>query len=143
MSQRSGRPPPLPNSTSFSTSTRPGRGLRTLDPPDAVAASAYPTRSARRDARPPLWHLVRVIAFWILVIGVTLYALHRLGLWLERRGWLFYRDRRATTSALGGMLELHALLEPGRRYVIEEQRKEQLEEADAGDPLEPWTPRER
>ncbi len=84
-----------------------------------------------------------MIALWILAIGVTVYALHRLGLWLESRGWLFYKHRKSTTSALGGVLEMHALLEPGRRHVIEEQRRERLEEASADDPLEPWTPAER
>ena len=80
------------------------------------------------------------LILWALVLSACLYTLHRLALWLERRGWLYYKHRKASGSALqGALLDFHAVLEPDRRHVIEEQRKEQVEPAKPGAPPLPWT----
>ncbi len=45
----------------------------------------------------------------LAAIPPTLFALHRLALWLEARGWLYYREKqpqRRSGSALGPLAEL-------------------------------------
>jgi hypothetical protein len=54
----------------------------------------------------------------------TLYGLDRLGLWLESRGWLYYRHRKPTSSPASAWVALHQLIEPGVRHAreVREQR---------------------
>ena len=57
----------------------------------------------------------------ILVAGVVLilFALHRVAVWMESRGWLYYRRVKPRSSNLGNaFLELQSMLEPGKRHVI-------------------------
>ena len=61
--------------------------------------------------------------------AVGLFALHHLALWMERRGWIFYKHTRATSGAASAafgnaMQELNAFAEPQARYAIEEQQSE-------------------
>jgi hypothetical protein len=71
----------------------------------------------------------------VVAVGVALFALDRLGLWMERRGWIYYRHRKASPRTLGSaFLELQSMLEPGTRVLIE-AREEELGAADAsGEP---------
>jgi hypothetical protein len=78
--------------------------------------------------------LMVVALLWLLALGVLLYGGHRLALWLEERGAIYYR-RKPTTSSLGSaFLEVQSLLEPGARKVVEERQRVDLEEEAAGDP---------
>lgn len=64
-----------------------------------------------------------------------LYALHRLGLWAERRGWVYYRTKHGSSGALANAaLEVHSLLDPSARYVVEEKTRDQVEDDQSGDP---------
>lgn len=75
-------------------------------------------------------------------LGVALYALHRLSVWMEARGWVKFKDRRGSSGALGSaFLELQSMIEPSKRHVVEERRKEDVDESDAGDPPDPGAPR--
>jgi len=67
--------------------------------------------------------------------ALLLFALDRLALAAERRGWVYYRARKANPASLGSaMLEVQSLLEPGVREVVE-ARSEAPGEAEAkGDP---------
>ncbi len=79
---------------------------------------------------------------WIVGALVALYGLHRLALWAERHGWIYYRKRRGTSGALGSAaLEIHAMLEPSKRYVLEERRRDDTEDEESGDPPEPGADR--
>lgn len=73
----------------------------------------------------------------LLLVGATLllFALDRLALAAERRGWVYYRARKANPASLGSaMLEVQSLLEPGAREVVD-ARSEAPGEAEAkGDP---------
>jgi hypothetical protein len=40
----------------------------------------------------------------------TLYGLSRLGLWLEKRGWLFYKHKKPTSSAASCFVVLQQVL---------------------------------
>lgn len=62
------------------------------------------------------------------VIGGVLWGLHRLCLWLEARGWLYYLNKRSESSASTSLLELQKALEPQMKQVIlarEEKRHSQ------------------
>ena len=71
---------------------------------------------------------------WLAGAVAVLYGLHRLGLWLDDRGWLYYRK----SSRKGRMsLLLASVIDPEARRILELQEKVQLEEDDDGDPLRP------
>jgi hypothetical protein len=78
-------------------------------------------------------------ALWCLAIPgglAALYGLHRLGLWMERRGWIYYRHRSPRGGGSGGgFVALQEILEPPARHVfhITEQRRSIFEERVPGD----------
>ena len=75
--------------------------------------------------------------YCLLGLGVlaSLCSLHRLALWAERRGWIYYRKRRGSSGTLASAaLEVQSLMEPSRRYVLQEKRRDRREDQDSGDP---------
>ena len=40
----------------------------------------------------------------VALIAVGVFALDQLGLWLERRGWLYWRKKRGSASGVGNAL---------------------------------------
>jgi hypothetical protein len=74
----------------------------------------------------------RVVAA-LAALAVAIYALDRLGLWLEARGWIYYRTRRGSVPLGRAVMETQALLDPSKRHVLEAQRT-RPEEADSTDP---------
>ncbi len=81
----------------------------------------------------------------ILIVGLLLvacvYALHRLALWLESRGHLYYLHRQPSSSALGNAaLEIQSILEPSKKAMVEVKREERRRESPSGDPPEPGPP---
>ena len=74
-------------------------------------------------------------ALWGFAAVGCLYCLHRLGLWAERRGWIYYLKRRGSSGALGSaLLEVQAIMEPSKRHVLEERQKDDSERPECGDP---------
>jgi len=74
-------------------------------------------------------------ALWGFAAVGCLYSLHRLASWAERRGWIHYLKRRGSSGALGSaLLEIQAIMEPSKRYVLEERRKDDSERPEPGDP---------
>lgn len=73
---------------------------------------------------------------WTLAILAVLAALDRLALWLERRGWLYYRHRRPTSGPRTAMLALQSILEPDKQHVVESQRQSPMlgEDDESGGP---------
>jgi hypothetical protein len=77
--------------------------------------------------------------FWkisglIITAGVTLFLLDRLGLWMERQGWIYWRKSKGMSTRLGNaFLELHSMLESSRRHVVEVRKKEKRDQAESGD----------
>ena len=60
------------------------------------------------------------LALFALVAALGLFAFDRLALWAERRGWIYYRKRKASARALGNaLLETQVLLEPRARETVE------------------------
>lgn len=71
----------------------------------------------------------------LLAAAAALYGLHRLALWMEDRGWIYYRRRRGSSGALGdAFLEVQSLVDPGQKAVLEARRQVADEAAEAGDP---------
>lgn len=68
----------------------------------------------------------------LVAIAVALYGLHRLALFAESRGWIFYRTRPPRVRMLGLLEEL---VDPRSEYLIEEQSSEEIraDVAESGD----------
>ncbi|HEU0093268.1 MAG TPA: hypothetical protein VFS78_14220 [Vicinamibacteria bacterium] len=75
---------------------------------------------------------------WMLIGAVAFYGLHRCALWMERRGWIYYRKRHGSSGGLGtALLEMQAILEPSKRHVLEIRRSEDVADEDSSDPPKP------
>lgn len=76
------------------------------------------------------------IAVIILVIFAGLYGLHRLALWMEGRGWIYYKTSGSSTARTSAFLSVQSILEPGKQYVLEEKIRQQddSDDADSGAP---------
>jgi hypothetical protein len=74
-------------------------------------------------------------AAWIAGGLAALYTLHRVALWLERRGWLYYVNSRDHFAGRGSLLvAVAAAVDPTVRHLIEAQRAfEVVEEEGIGD----------
>lgn len=73
----------------------------------------------------------------LLAVAVLVFVLHRVALWAEARGWIYYRRRRPQSSALGNaFLEVQALIEPEKRQLVEVRKEEAAEEDRSGEPPE-------
>ncbi len=78
------------------------------------------------------------LAAWLAGIALGLYALHRLALWMESRGWIYYRKHKRGTAAMGSvMLEIQSFYRPSVEHVIEQKQEERREEDDSGDKPKP------
>lgn len=78
-------------------------------------------------------------SFQLLVFGVlSIYLFHRLTRWLHRRGWIQWKMRRGTSSALGNaVLGVQSIFQPPIRDVLEVRLEEADEAAESGDPPDP------
>ena len=77
---------------------------------------------------------------WIgLAIVAGLFAIDRLLLWCESRGWLYWRrsNVRASGALSGALQDLQATLDPGVRAGREVQEEEKVQRDDSGDPPVP------
>ena len=72
----------------------------------------------------------------LVALGLAiLYSLHRLGLWAERRGWIYYKMKHGSSGTLStAVLEAEALLDPSKRHILTEKTRDVVEEKDSGDP---------
>jgi hypothetical protein len=78
----------------------------------------------------------------LLVLGAVVmlaaFALDQVLLWMESRGWIYWRRNRVARGASTyHMLELHATFDPGIQHVQEVSVKEEEDEDDTGDPSAP------
>lgn len=72
------------------------------------------------------------------------YALHRTGLWLEERGYLYYWHKKSTISASRMWTPLQEAVEPQIKHVTQAEELHLVDEDDGeGDPERPpaWKPR--
>lgn len=78
---------------------------------------------------------------WAVVVIAALYLADQALLWMERRGWIYWRRRRAgigAASASGMMGELHILFSPTHQHVAEEKERRLVlrDDAESGAPLD-------
>jgi hypothetical protein len=80
------------------------------------------------------------IAVWCLAVGLVLWLLDRLALLAERRGWIYYRKKRASPGSVGNaLLAAHVLLEPRVEALVETRAEAAPEAEESGEP--PGDPR--
>lgn len=73
---------------------------------------------------------------WLLGGAAGLFVLDRFLLWLEARGWLYYRNSKpGRGAATYHLLEMSSIFEPGMRVAQEILVSEEEQEDEAGDPL--------
>ncbi len=76
---------------------------------------------------------MKLILFGIIA-ATGLYLLDKLALWAERRGWIYYRNKRSSGGAMGNaFLELQSFFEPSKRHVVEERKRIKKEAQESGD----------
>jgi hypothetical protein len=68
-----------------------------------------------------------------LAILPALYGLHRVCLWLEARGLLFYWHRKPESSALGCFAAVQKIVEPQAQHVVQVKEEKPRAGADQGD----------
>ena len=89
-----------------------------------------------------------VVAGCLLGVIVLLFVLDRIGLWMERRGWIYYRKVKPQRGGGGGgggafagmLTEFQRIVEPqtqSRIEIIEERRTESSERLVRGDAVDP------
>lgn len=76
---------------------------------------------------------MKVIA--LVALGVAaIYALHRLAIWAEDRGWIYYRKGHGrSSSASSAISELQSLFHPASQHAIEERHRIELTRDQPGD----------
>ena len=76
----------------------------------------------------------------IITIALALYLFDKICLWLEYKGWLYYRNEKPKPGALGSALqELNAHLSPSTRHVVEtKQNKARFKKSEADAPSDPF-----
>lgn len=74
---------------------------------------------------------------WVAVVGLGLYILHRVALWAEAQGYIYYVNTEPSRNALGSaFLQAQSLIEPGKGELAEVIREERSEEVESGAPLD-------
>ena len=63
-----------------------------------------------------------------------LYGLHRLFLWMEQQGWVYYWHKSGSGNAGNVLMPIQAIYQPEVHYVIEERARNQAEQDESGDP---------
>jgi len=67
-----------------------------------------------------------------------LWLVHRLLLWMEERGWIYYLRKKPDPASLGtAFLELNKLAEPQKRHVLEVKRTQRAEQDPSAGPDDP------
>ena len=65
----------------------------------------------------------------LLGICAILFTCHKIFLWMEERGWIYYHKRKASPgTAASAWLELHSMIEPGKKHVLKVEREEHEED---------------
>jgi len=77
----------------------------------------------------PLWLRILLVAVAVLVGA---FALDRLGLWMEARGWIYWRKLKPKGGGLAaGLTAFHQLVEPQVRQVIEDREERTIDRNDS------------
>lgn len=67
---------------------------------------------------------MRTLFIVAVAIALCLYGLHRLALWAERRGWLYYKNKKRPPGVGLGLLA--PIYNPALQHVIEEGQSQRV-----------------
>ncbi len=70
---------------------------------------------------------------WIALAVAILYPLHLLAIYAEKRGWIYYRKKHGSVTVGSAFLEIQALMEPSKRHVLEQRRRDDFDDQESGD----------
>ena len=75
-------------------------------------------------------------AIKVVVVVAVLYGLHRVFLWMEEQGWVYYWHKRGTGGAGNVLLPIQAIYQPEVNYILEERVRLEAEAEDdeSGEP---------
>ena len=72
-----------------------------------------------------------IIIALAIVLGSV--GLHVLALWMERKGWIYYKHNQPSRSRLGNaFLEVQSILEPNKKHIIEIKKGLKRDNAEPG-----------
>jgi hypothetical protein len=78
------------------------------------------------------------LALVLVAVVVAGFVFDRLMLKAEERGWIYWRRRKGSHGMIASAaLEVHQILEPSKKYVLEVQREREPEQDREGDPPTP------
>jgi hypothetical protein len=77
------------------------------------------------------WHWLIVVVAGIALIP-ALRLLDRLGLWLEEKGWLYYRKKKPTSSPLSFWVGMQQFIDPGVKHVVQVAEERRVEDDQTG-----------
>lgn len=78
-----------------------------------------------------------VVGTVILIVAILL-GLDRLLLWMERRGWIYWRKSKSSGTGIGNaLLEIQSMLGPSRKNIVEVMKEDKREQEDSGAPPRP------
>jgi hypothetical protein len=72
------------------------------------------------------------VPIWIILLGAplvflgALFVIDRLGVWAERRGWIYWRKARPKTMGRAVLGAMQEFVEPEVRHVIEAQEQDRV-----------------
>lgn len=71
---------------------------------------------------------------WIAGAAAALFAIDRLALWAEAKGWIYWRKKKAKSDAMSSMFaELNVITNPSAEHVIVAKDAKKFEERESGD----------
>lgn len=73
------------------------------------------------------------VLFWLIGIVAGLFALDRLLLWMEARGWIYWRKVKRKASGGGGPFVVGSVFDPTMTYAAEAREERALEDSEDGD----------
>ena len=81
-----------------------------------------------------MWSLALGGLIALFVVG---YALHRLALWAEERGWIYYKTKRRPGGV--GLSLIGQIYQPSIEHVVEQEQSDKVkaDQDDSGDKLDP------
>jgi len=71
------------------------------------------------------WTILRWTLYATGGLG-AIYALHRLGLWSEERGYIYYLNKKPRSGAAGSFVAFQQIIEPRMQHVIQVTRVNHL-----------------
>jgi hypothetical protein len=73
------------------------------------------------------------LALIVIAIIIGSVLLHLLALWMERKGWIYYKHTKPSRSSLGNaFLEVQSLFEPDKKHIIQVKKDEKRDDAETG-----------